>query len=165
MKLNTVEPMTIIQYLALINEVSYVNVCKAVGITPQQFSDWTKKRRPVPKERLSSLAAYFEIDEKLLVDDKNYLKALTPEERVDIQILFLEKKLEVVDASEKEVYNEKLATLYNEKFYYSLIGRFENIIRQSNEDTHRICELFLEHLEQGNLSLLEEMLNRKEEKK
>ncbi|MGE7921143.1 hypothetical protein ACQKM9_19710 [Viridibacillus sp. NPDC093762] len=71
MKMNSQESITVLQYLALINQVSYVNVCRAAGITPQQFSDWVKKRRPVPKERLQSLAEYFKIEANLLIDEKN----------------------------------------------------------------------------------------------
>ncbi|MFE3572983.1 XRE family transcriptional regulator [Lysinibacillus sp. NPDC059133] len=161
MKMNSQESITVLQYLALINQVSYVNVCRAAGITPQQFSDWVKKRRPVPKERLQFLAEYFKIEANLLIDEKNYLQELTQEKKIDIQILFLNQKL---DKGEHEVeeYREKLVLLETEKEKYILISRFDTIVSQNNEQTRRICETFLELMENGNYVLLEKLLNPKE---
>lgn len=158
------ESITVLQYLALINQVSYVNVCRAVGITPQQFSDWVKKRRPVPRERLKSLAEYFEIEANLLIDEKYYLQELTQENKIDIQILFLNQKLDKGENEfEMEEYREKLVLLQTEKEKYNLISRFDAIVSQNKEQTRRICETFLEKMENGNYILLEQLLNQKEE--
>ncbi|MFB7156042.1 hypothetical protein [Lysinibacillus sp. NPDC056232] len=161
MKMNSQESITVLQYLALINQVSYVNVCRAAGITPQQFSDWVKKRRPVPKERLQFLAEYSKIEANLLIDEKNYLQELTQEKKIDIQILFLNQKLDKGE-NEVEEYREKLALLETEKEKYILISRFDTIVSQNHEQIRRICETFLELMENGNYVLLEKLLNPKE---
>ncbi|TCJ02107.1 helix-turn-helix domain-containing protein [Cytobacillus praedii] len=164
MKMSSQESITVLQYLALINQVSYVSVCRAVGITPQQFSDWVKKRRPVPKERLQSLAEYFEIEADLLIDEKNNLQELTQEKKIDIQILFLNQKLDKGENEfEMEEYREKLVLLQTEKEKYILISRFDAIISPNKEQTRRICEAFLDQMENGNYVLLEQLLNPKEE--
>ncbi|MGE7935146.1 XRE family transcriptional regulator [Viridibacillus arvi] len=164
MKMNSQESITVLQYLALINQVSYVNVCRAAGVTPQQFSDWVKKRRPVPKERLQSLAEYFEIEANLLVDEKNYLQELTQEKKIDIQILFLNQKLDKGESEvEIEEYREKLVLLQTEKEKYILISRFDTIVSQNKGQISRICETFLDQMENGNYFLLEQLVNSKEE--
>ncbi|WCK55990.1 hypothetical protein PP175_08770 [Aneurinibacillus sp. Ricciae_BoGa-3] len=161
--MDSVPSITVLQYLALIHQVTYVNVCKDVGITPQQFSDWVKKRRPVPKERLQSLAEYFKIEPNLIIDEKHYLQDLTAEMKIDVQILFLKQTLEKADdAADMEAYREKLIALQNEKEQQALIGRFDAIVKQNDKETRQICEAFLDQIEHGNFTLLQKILIKKE---
>ncbi|MNH93928.1 hypothetical protein D3C73_465380 [compost metagenome] len=161
---STVQPMTILQYLALIHQISYTHVCKEVGLTPQQFSDWVKKRRPVPKERLEVLADYFQVEANLLIDANQYLRDLTPETKVDVQILFLKKMLNDEGAgADIEAYREKLEKLQQEKKKQALLARLVTLINQEDEQMHRIVAAFLNHMEQGNFELLKPLLKERGE--
>ncbi|MEK8129068.1 helix-turn-helix transcriptional regulator [Paenibacillus filicis] len=157
MKNHEVDPtLTILQYVALIHQVSYTNVCKAVGLTPQQFSDWVKKRRPVPRERLQLIADYFHIEADWLVDGNYYLRDLTPEAKADVQILFLQQQLDRDgQEADAEAYEEKLARLQQEKRNHALVARLTAIIQQEDERVYQVCDAFLSRLEQGNLEELE----------
>ncbi|MBR2565264.1 MAG: helix-turn-helix transcriptional regulator [Paenibacillus sp.] len=139
--------MTVLQYLAHIHQLSYTQVCKEVGLTPQQFNDWVKKRRPIPKDRLQQLAAYFLVDQELLIDDQHYLSDLTSENSVDVQIFFMQQKLENGGIEEEETYQLKLAQLRQEKHKRALVARFAAIIQQGDEETLQRSEEWLNKAE------------------
>ncbi|UHA72503.1 helix-turn-helix domain-containing protein [Paenibacillus sp. 481] len=146
-----VHPMTILQYLALIHEVSYTHVCKEIGLTPQQFSDWVKKRRPVPKERLQAIADYFNMEPNLLIDENSYLQDLTVDKKIDIQIMFLKQLVQQAEAgADIEAYQDKLIRLEGEKEQQSLIQRFAAVVKQGNAQTIQLCETFVEQLESND---------------
>jgi transcriptional regulator with XRE-family HTH domain len=149
MESNTaVSALTILQYLALIHRVTYTNVCREVGLTPQQFSDWVKKRRPVPKERLQALAEFFKVEAELLIDENNYLLDLTPETKIEVQILFLTRMLmNEEENSEKEGYQQKLQQLQWEKRKQSLITRFSTLLDHKNKQIEELCLAFLHQME------------------
>ncbi|TCZ80178.1 hypothetical protein E0485_04835 [Paenibacillus albiflavus] len=158
-----IQTMTILQYLALIHQVSYTSVCKVVGLSPQQFNDWVKKRRPVPLERLQVLADYFKVEANLLIDHNYYLRDLTPESKVDVQILYLTQKLNSGEESdETEAYQNKLAKLQVEKYKQALITRFTAILHMPNDDIPKLCEAFLHQIENGNENELCRLLQEKE---
>ncbi|PUA39067.1 hypothetical protein C8Z91_11380 [Paenibacillus elgii] len=156
------QPLTILQYLALIHQISYTNVCRDVGLTPQQFGDWAKKRRPVPKERLQVLADYFNVDANLLIDENHYLKDLTPELKIDVQIIFIKKMLEKgAESDDMDAYREKLSRLQKEKKKQALLARFAAIIDQDNYTLQLLCESFLENIEQSNFEIIEPLIKEK----
>ncbi|WP_159882030.1 helix-turn-helix domain-containing protein [Paenibacillus puerhi] len=157
--------MTILQYLALIHQVSYTQVCKTIGLTPQQFSDWVKKRRPVPAERMQAIAEYFKVDAGLLVDDHHYLRDLTPEKKLDVQIIFLTHKLETEgERADTEGYREKLARLEQDKKNQALLTRWAALLPEEEGQIHRLCEAVLNELERGNLQPFGHFLNEQEAK-
>src|SRR5689334_3761483 len=98
---NILNAKTTLEYLVLVNKQSYSGIGRELNITPQQFSDWIKKRRPIPQERLKTLSDYFEIDESYLVDENHFTKNLDPINKIDIQMLLTKKKVnEGVDETE-----------------------------------------------------------------
>jgi transcriptional regulator with XRE-family HTH domain len=82
-----------LEYLVLVNEQSYSGIGRELNITPQQFSDWIKKRRAIPQERLKTLSDYFGIDESYLVNENNFTKNLDSINKNDIQMLLIKKKI------------------------------------------------------------------------
>lgn len=155
----TLQPLTILQYLALIHQVTYTNVCREVGLTPQQFSDWVKKRRPVPKERLQALAEFFKVDANLLIDENHYLRDLSPEAKIDVQILFLHQMLKNEgENTDTEGYREKLERLQRDKRKQTLISRFTKILDQDNRQVEKLCLAFVDHMEHGSSEILDQLL-------
>lgn len=157
--MSAVKRITTLQYLALIHEVSYTTLCKELGITPQQFSDWVKKRRPIPKERLEKLVHYFEIPESELVEESYYLHDLTEQKKIDIQITFLRNRLgQPCTIDEQEAFQAKLEQLCLEKENIAQLERFKTVYTEGNNHTRKLCRAFLTSLEQGHISQLEPIL-------
>lgn len=152
--------ITILQYLALIHQVAYTEVCKAVGLTPQQFSDWVKKRRPVPKERLLAVADYFRVEPELLIDEHHYLRDLTAEAKVDVQILYIHQKLDGEGGSEQhEAYVDKLKQLQHERSKQALITRFTSLLNREDARIFPLSEFLLTIMEQGHMERIEALLH------
>ncbi|MGM1046798.1 hypothetical protein SAMN05661091_1438 [Paenibacillus uliginis N3/975] len=163
MKIKSVPSMTTLQYLALIHQVSYTNVCKDAGITPQQFSDWVKKRRPVPKERLQALGVYFNVEPTLLVDDNLYLKDLSIDMKIKIQIHFINELLEnAEEETDMEAYREKLIQLQKEQEQQMIIDKFTAMVKEADTQTLRLCNAFLDQVKSRDLDALLTILNIKE---
>jgi transcriptional regulator with XRE-family HTH domain len=149
---------TTLEYLVLVNEKSYSQIGRELNITPQQFSDWIKKRRPIPQERLIALCEYFEIDEKYLVDEKNYARNINPITKIDIQILLLKKMIEKGE-EDIEPYKEKMKKLLKERTKQIRIGRLASILQQENEQIDQIIDAILDQIEAGNLEKLYQLIS------
>lgn len=152
--------LTSLPYLALIHQVSYTSICKEIGITPQQFSDWVKKRRPVPHERLQQIAEYFGVPTELLVDDQLYLIELNGMTKLLLQIAYLTHKLETVEDEEtKSLHRETLDQLKEKLKLQKLQERFNATIQTGNPKVLELCNVFLDQLEQKNFSKLNQLLS------
>jgi transcriptional regulator with XRE-family HTH domain len=149
---------TTLEYLVLVNEKSYSQIGRELSITPQQFSDWIKKRRPIPKERLRALSEYFQVQEICLVDEKNFARNLTEVTKIDIQMLLVKK---IIEKGEEEIgpYEEKLRKLEGEKAKQMRIGRLAAILHQENEEIDMIIDAVLEQIESGNITKLNSIIN------
>ncbi|WCN36175.1 XRE family transcriptional regulator [Aneurinibacillus uraniidurans] len=144
---NILNSKTTLEYLVLVNERSYSAIGRELNITPQQFSDWIKKRRPIPQERLKTLSDYFDIDESYLVDENNFTKNLDPINKIDIQMLLIKKKINE-GVEETEHYLEHIQKLQKEKAKQIRIGRLASILHHDDEEIDRGIDLFLTEMEQ-----------------
>jgi transcriptional regulator with XRE-family HTH domain len=144
---NILNAKTTLEYLVLVNKQSYSGIGRELNITPQQFSDWIKKRRPIPQERLKTLSDYFDIDESYLVDENNFTKNLDPINKIDIQMLLTKKRVnEGVD--ETEPYLEQIQRLQKEKVKQIRIGRLASILHHDDKEIDQRIDLFLAEMEQ-----------------
>lgn len=84
---------TALGHLIFLANKSVVTVSKDLKITPQQFTDWIKHRRPIPAERLVQLEKYFDIPANILVDNKRYAKRLSVLDGIELEILVAKNKL------------------------------------------------------------------------
>lgn len=145
---------TVIQYLILLNQKSYVQIGKQLGITPQQFSDWIKKRRPIPKHRLQDLTNYFGVDQDYLVDDKRFAKNINNLDKINIQTILINKKIEN-GVEETEYLEEKLKQLEQEKAKLLRIGRLTAILNREDERINKILDQVMERIESNDIEELE----------
>lgn len=144
---NILNAKTTLEYLVLVNKQSYSGIGRELNITPQQFSDWIKKRRPIPQERLKTLSDYFDIDESYLVDENNFTKNLDPINKIDIQMLLTKKSVnEGVD--ETEPYLEQIQRLQKEREKQIRIGRLASILHHDDKEIDRRIDLFLAEMEE-----------------
>ncbi|WP_338541091.1 hypothetical protein [Paenibacillus tundrae] len=155
--------MTVLQYLALVHQLSYTELCKTIGMTPQQFNDWVKKRRPVPQDRLQQVAQFFQIDSSVLVYETNYLRDLTPENKVQVQMIYIKKQLEQEgDVTEQEALRQKLIQLQEEKRKQALITQFTAAVNQADEQLLQEYEQLVNRL--SNSAIGDARLLREEDK-
>jgi transcriptional regulator with XRE-family HTH domain len=144
---NILNAKTTLEYLVLVNDRSYSAIGRELNLTPQQFSDWIKKRRPIPQERLKTLSNYFEIDESYIVDENNFTKNLDPINRIDIQMVLVKKKINE-GVEETESYQEHIQKLQKEKAKQIRIGRLASILHHDDEEIDQKIDLFLTEMEQ-----------------
>lgn len=127
--------MTVLQYFVLLHQRSYTEFCREVGLTPQQFNDWVKKRRPVPQDRLLRVAQHLRIEPGMLIDERQYLNDLTPENKVRMKIVFIRQMLEQgKEGEEAEAYAGKLEQLEKELRKQTLLTQFAALLEQSDEE-------------------------------
>ncbi|KQY79948.1 hypothetical protein ASD24_18580 [Paenibacillus sp. Root52] len=155
--------MTVLQYLALVHQLSYTELCKTIGMTPQQFNDWVKKRRPVPQDRLQQVAQFFQIDSSVLVYETNYLRDLTPENKVQVQMIYIKQQLEQEgDVTEQEALRQKLIQLQEEERKQALITQFTAAVNQADEQLLQEYEQLVNRL--SNSAIGDARLLREEDK-
>ncbi|MGC5772011.1 helix-turn-helix domain-containing protein [Paenibacillus pabuli] len=161
---------TVLEYLVMINEQSYSGIGRQLHITPQQFSDWIKKRRPIPQERLQALADYFGVDGAVFVDTNNFVKPLTPLEKVNIHILLLDQKLALLEkegAEDEEIgpYRAKKQKLLKERAEQDRLAKIAATLQLNDERINRILDYVIHKLESGRVEELEMKLNKGEEQR
>ncbi|SFJ65971.1 helix-turn-helix domain-containing protein [Thermoflavimicrobium dichotomicum] len=148
---------TTLEYLVLINKKSYSQIGRELGITPQQFSDWIKKRRPIPQERLKALCEYFGLESHYLVDERNFARSLNPITKIDIETLLVKR---VIEKGEEDPipYQEKLTKLERERAKQVRLGRLASILHQESDQIDHVIDTFLDQLESGNIERLKRLL-------
>lgn len=144
----------------MINDQSYSGIGRELNITPQQFSDWIKKRRPIPQERLKALADYFSVGETILVDSQQFVNPLTPIAKVELHMLLIDQKVAelVKEGAEDEdiiPYLEKKKLLQREREDHLRLTRMDAVLRlQDDERIGALLDTILDELEAGRLDEL-----------
>lgn len=153
------ESKTVLEYLVMINEQSYSGIGRQLHITPQQFSDWIKKRRPIPQERLQALVDYFGVKREVFVDSNSFVKPLTPIAKVELHVLLLEKKVaqleaERADEEDIEPYREKIRQLFQEKETEQRLTRITAALQRYDERIDWIFDTILHEIEDERVNEL-----------
>ncbi|OPA76252.1 hypothetical protein BVG16_18835 [Paenibacillus selenitireducens] len=159
---------TVLEYMVMINEQSYSGIGRELNITPQQFSDWIKKRRPIPYERLQALADYFGIEGGLLIDHDHYAKLLTPLAKNELHILLVDQKvgaLEAEGAAEVDIepYRLKKGKLQQERVDELRLARVADVLKQKDERIDAILDIVLDEIDAGRLDELDNKLRKGDE--
>ncbi|MCM3129579.1 helix-turn-helix domain-containing protein [Paenibacillus provencensis] len=150
---------TVLEYLVMINEQSYSGIGRELNITPQQFSDWIKKRRPIPKERLQALANYFGVKETVLVDEQYYVNPLSSIAKIELHLLLVDQKVAELEAQGREdediePYLTKKKELEREKKNQIRLNRMAAILEQDDERVGDIVDLIMDELDSGRINEL-----------
>jgi len=150
---------TVIQHLIFLNEKSIVQVCRDLQVTPQQFSDWIKKRRPIPDKWLNALEKYFGIDKMHLVDANQYARSMSLLSKIEIETLIMSRRLEQGGSEEdRERCRYALEKLKKEKIQQIRIARLSAVLSTSDEKIERVVDIVLDMIEKGDLTLFERLL-------
>lgn len=139
---------TTLEHLIFLSGKNIIEVCREFSITPQQFSDWIKKRRPVPAQRLRQLAVYFGVPADLLADNNRFAKGLSALSAIELELIIVRNKAKLA-ASETEksemVYHEKrLKEAYNNQLR---ILRLTALLDRDDLATMAKIDAFLAELE------------------
>lgn len=149
---------TVLEYLVMIHDKSYSGIGRELNITPQQFSDWIKKRRPIPAERLELLTAYFGVDRSLLVDEHFFARPLTPLFKIDIHMLLIDHKLAELSQTkalgELEPYQLKKQQLLRERTNELRLGRLAAVLDRDDPEIDAAVDLVLNVLDAGGAAKL-----------
>ncbi|GIP16144.1 hypothetical protein J40TS1_17860 [Paenibacillus montaniterrae] len=159
------ESKTVLEYLVMINEQSYSGIGRQLHITPQQFSDWIKKRRPIPQERLQALVDYFGVKREVFVDSNSFVKPLTPIAKVELHVMLLEQKIaqleaERADEEDIEPYREKIRQLLQEKETEQRLTRITAALQRYDERIDWIFDTILHEIENERVNELIVMLEK-----
>jgi hypothetical protein len=143
---------TALEHLIFLNNKNVVGVCRELQITPQQFTDWIKKRRPVPEERLQQLAKYFNISADMLADKKRFALSLSALSRIQLEIVAVSnQKTQSSSEQETEELNCRLDKLEQEKQKQIRISRLSAILEKNDTKTMARIDAMLDELENINL--------------
>ncbi len=93
---------TALEHLIFLSGRNIIEVCRAFSITPQQFSDWIKRRRPIPLERLTQLANYFGVSEAMLADGTRFAKGLSALSAVELELITVNNKAKLSASAEEQ---------------------------------------------------------------
>lgn len=126
---------TALEHLIFLSNTNIVGVCRELQITPQQFADWIKKRRPVPADRLLQLVGFFEVPANSLVDEKQFARSLSTLTGIELEMLVVSNQIK--QTCSKENHDElsyRLDRLEEEKQRQIRIARLSAIL-ENNDST------------------------------
>lgn len=93
---------TALEHLIFLTGHSIIEVCRTLQITPQQFSDWIKQRRPIPADRLRQLAAFFGVPDTALTEDSRYARRISALTAIELEQLVVTSRLKVSATSQEQ---------------------------------------------------------------
>jgi len=138
---------TTLEHLIFLSNKNIVSVCKELQITPQQFSDWIKNRRPIPTDRLEQLVEYFQVPEEMLVDRK-FARRLSALTAVELEMVVAANRLQCCANEEKEELNYRLDCLKAEREKQIRIARLTAILEENEPVKMDKIDAFLNKLEE-----------------
>lgn len=139
---------TTLEHLIFLSNKNIVGVCKELQITPQQFSDWIKNRRPIPTDRLEQLVEYFQVPKEMLVDERRFAHRLSALTAVELEMLVAANRLQCCANEEKEELNYRLDCLKAEREKHIRIARLTAILEENDTSKMAKIDVFLNELEE-----------------
>lgn len=139
---------TVLEHLIFLSEKNIITVCRELGITPQQFTDWIKLRRPIPEERLRHLESYFSVPSGIIADEKKFAKRLSKLDGISLEMLVVTNKLKFCASREyKQELEHKLNGLKVEHDMQLRIVRLSAILEKGDAAAMQKIDAFLDEME------------------
>ena len=137
---------TVLEHAVFLSGRSVVEVCRELGITPQQFTDWIKGRRPVPEERLSMLSRYFHVPEEMLADERRFARKLSNVNALELELVIC-GNTPLDSPEEKEEMLHRIKTLEAEKQKQVRIARLAAVLDKGDGGALSRIDALLDELE------------------
>lgn len=138
---------TTLEHIIVLSNKNIVTVSKELQITPQQFSDWIKNRRPIPAERLLQLEKYFDIPANLLVDDRRFAKHLSILDSIELETLVVTNQIKFCNTDEKDELEYRINQLKEERQKQLRITRLSALLEKNDAQIMEKIDQFLTELE------------------
>ena len=140
---------TVLEHLIFHGKKNAIGVCRELSISPQQFTDWIKARRPIPADRLGLLSAYFSVPQYVIADERRYARELTTAISMELEISAL-RAARADNACEQEQMNSRIGELQREMRQLKMTERFKRILNRADEKGLARMDELLSKLEQEN---------------
>lgn len=138
---------TVLEHLIFHGKKNAIGVCRELSISPQQFTDWIKGRRPIPLDRLGLLASYFSVPQYVIADDRRYARELTVAISMELEISAL-RAARTSSAIERAQRDARLCELQLEMRHLKMTERFQRIISHADDNGLARMEELLSKWEQ-----------------
>lgn len=139
---------TALEHLVFLSGQNIVEVCRTLVITPQQFSDWIKKRRPIPEERLKQLATYFGVPADMLADERRLARGLSRLTAIELEMLVVAWETRIcTEPDAKAVLAHRSAQLEEERQKQLRITRLAALLERNDPALMARIDRFLNELE------------------
>ena len=138
---------TTLQHLIFLSNKNVVTVSKELKITPQQFTDWMKLRRPIPTERIIQLEKYFDIPANIFVDRNRYAKRLSVLDGIELEILVATIQIKDADMNRKTELECRIKQLKEDRQKQLRIARMAALLDENDETVMQRIDQFLDELE------------------
>lgn len=139
---------TALEHLVFLSGQNIVEVCRTLVITPQQFSDWIKKRRPIPEERLKQLATYFGVPADMLADERRFARGLSRLTAIELEMLVVAWETRIcTEPDAKAVLAHRSAQLEEERQKQLRITRLAALLERNDPALMARIDRFLNELE------------------
>ena len=140
---------TAMEHLIFLTGQNIIEVCRAFGITPQQFSDWIKLRRPIPADRLKQLAAHFGVPESALVEDSRFARRISALTAIELEQLVVVNRLKIsATLEEQSEFSYRVRQLESERQRQIRIARMAALLETGDALTMSRVDAFLDDMEQ-----------------
>lgn len=141
---------TVLEHLVFHGKKNAIGICRELTISPQQFTDWIKGRRPVPADRLHVLAVYFSVPQEMIADEGRHARELTQMLQAQLEMRSLHALRERCAAGERRAIDEKMLELERELALQERAVRFERILGRADQTLLAAIDGMLDKLENGN---------------
>ena len=139
---------TALEHLIFLTGHSIIEVCRTLHITPQQFSDWIKQRRPIPADRLRQLAVHFGVADSVLAEDSRFARRISALSAVELEQLVVENRLKICsDAQEQSALQFRVQELEAERERQRRIARLASLLETGDSATLSRVDAFLDDME------------------
>jgi hypothetical protein len=139
---------TVLEHLIFLSNKNVVTVSRELQITPQQFTDWIKNRRPIPADRLLQLERYFDIPSALLVDEKRFARHLSVLNGIELEIMVAANRVKSSRTpEEKEEVEARITQLKEEKQKQIRVARLSALLEKDDPKIMRRIDNFLSEME------------------
>lgn len=138
---------TALEHLIFHSRKNVVSICRELSITPQQFTDWIKKRRPIPAERLKQLASCFQVSQDTLADGRRFARDLSPLSGIELEMVAVQNLRAQSSGRERTILDCRLSALLAERQKQIRLARLAAILEYCDADALVQIDTILDSLE------------------
>lgn len=138
---------TALEHLVFHGKKNAIGICRELSISPQQFTDWIKGRRPIPADRLRMLAAYFSVPPEMIADEARHARELTKTLQAELQMCALYALRAHCAEEERQNIDDQMREIERSLALQKRTERFERLLGRADEALLADIDRMLDELE------------------